>query len=414
MALEGSVRQRGARQYSAEEKVLLCCARTVLSNATAARIRALVGEIIVWRYLVETAVRHGVLPLIYRNLDRICPKSVPQTVLSHLKHEHRATATRNLRLMAELLRVSALLEVYEVQVTSFKGPTLAISAYDDISLREFSDLDLFVRDCDIAKAKEILLADRYEPANALSPRQEKRRLRVQGSYELIDRAGEVAIEIHTAFRPKWAGFHLDPEQLLNRREWISIGGGRIACFPPAEMLLILCAHGATHDWNRLLWICDIAELLRSNPRLNWASILEASERIRNNRTLFLGLLLARNLLDATVPQLVLDAIEDDRGTTATASTVCNWLFDHESRCRLTPGTRSLRGFQFVKLRENLREKIPHIIHLLHRAVTPTDEDRALVACPKGLYVLYFLVRLRRLFLKAFRKTASVRRKGNIG
>jgi len=49
----------------------------------------------------------------------------------------------------------------EVPVVSFKGPILAEAVYDDLSLREFCDLDLLIRVQDLAKAEDILLACGY-------------------------------------------------------------------------------------------------------------------------------------------------------------------------------------------------------------------------------------------------------------
>ena len=65
---------------------------------------------------------------------------------------------------------------------------------------------------------------------------------------------------------------------------------------PEDSLLILCVHANKHQWSRLGWICDIAEMLRSHPDLNWPVVMEQARMLRSERMLLLGLLLARESL----------------------------------------------------------------------------------------------------------------------
>ena len=47
-------------------------------------------------------------------------------------------------LAKKLLEILALLDREGVRAIPFKGPTLAVKAYGDLTLRPFSDLDIFV------------------------------------------------------------------------------------------------------------------------------------------------------------------------------------------------------------------------------------------------------------------------------
>ena len=68
----------------------------------------------------------------------------------------RTNSTRNLVLTAELLRLFNLFDQAEIPAISFKGPVLTQLLYGDFSLREFSDLDIVVREADVSKAEDIL------------------------------------------------------------------------------------------------------------------------------------------------------------------------------------------------------------------------------------------------------------------
>src|SRR5207253_975904 len=81
----------------------------------------------------------------------------------------------------------------------------------------------------------------------------------------------------------------------------ALAGRPWPAFAPARLLLILCVHGANHCWLRLNWLCDVAELLRRNPALDWPALAAEAERWGCRRILTLGLLLAHDLLDAPLP-----------------------------------------------------------------------------------------------------------------
>jgi hypothetical protein len=65
-------------------------------------------------------------------------------------------AKTNMLMTAELIAVMKLLKDNEIEAIAFKGPTLSQMAYGDITLRQFSDLDILIDQKDIYKASKIL------------------------------------------------------------------------------------------------------------------------------------------------------------------------------------------------------------------------------------------------------------------
>jgi hypothetical protein len=64
---------------------------------------------------------------------------------------------------------------------------------------------------------------------------------------------------------------------------------------PDVLISSLCEHGTEHLWERLIWICDIAEPIstgRGSSRTRHAS----------ERMLLLGLRLASDVLGAPIPE----------------------------------------------------------------------------------------------------------------
>jgi hypothetical protein len=166
--------------------------------------------------------------------------------------------------------------------------------------------------------------------------------------------------------------------------------------------LFLCVHGSKDLWwKRLGWICDIAELLKSSPDIDWPRVLELATQTGTRRMLLLGLALAHDLLQAPLPESVCTWIRSDITVRALADHVHHRLFDER-----TVRDRILEKPRFhARVRERLRDRIPAYRYLVKEAFTtlfvPRREDHELLELPDQLSVLYYLVRPARLAHKVW-------------
>ncbi len=74
-----------------------------------------------------------------------------------------------------------------------------------------------------------------------------------------------------------------------------------------DLLIVLCIHGCKHKWDTLKWIVDIAELLRGQPQLDWASLQTRADEMGAVVMLEIGVVLAHDLLEAPVPAEILES-----------------------------------------------------------------------------------------------------------
>lgn len=80
---------------------------------------------------------------------------------------------------------------------------------------------------------------------------------------------------------------------------------------PEDLLILLCVHGSKHAWEQLKWVCDVAELVRRRPALDWSRVLFQAGEWRCRRLVLLGLAMAHSLFDTAVPRTILQEIEAD-------------------------------------------------------------------------------------------------------
>lgn len=266
--------------------------------------------------LLELAAFHRVAPLLHRSLRGAGAQPPPSKLEAYV----RSASNRGLLLTGELLRLLKRWDAAGVQAIPFKGPALASLLYGDPALRHFDDLDVLVRAEDFAAAKEVALALGYQP---------RERHSLHESFSLFRGGVEIVLELHWEFMPMPEVFPFAPHlaDAWSRCETISLGGYKARAFAPADQLLYLCAHGSRHLWFRLQWICDVAQLLRTRPDLDWERLMVQARSSGGWRMLFLGLYLAHDLLGALLPPEIEQAVRNDRHTLKLANQITRRYFE---------------------------------------------------------------------------------------
>jgi Uncharacterised nucleotidyltransferase len=347
-----------------ELQLLLCCARTHMECQRAEQIGTLLRGDIDWAYLIRTALQHSILPLLYWNLNATCPKAVPETIMDQLRRRFHANSVRNLFLIKELLTLLSLLEQHGIPAIPYKGPVLAASVYGNFALRQFGDLDILVREQDAVRAKDLLLSQEYRLQYQPPAAYEAIFRHFRQTYDLVRRDGQAFVELHWDVISWPLFFSRGSAFLWERLELVSLAGMPVRKLAPEDVLSLLCVHGAKHHWERLGWICDVAELVRTYPEINWTRVIEQANRLGGARMLYLGLFLAWRLLGAAVPEDILRRMQADHVVQSLATRV---------RLQLFAGDNGLLGAVerhafYLKLGERMRDKVRCGIHLAYRMI----------------------------------------------
>ncbi len=289
--------------FRPEETLLILGARTRLDEESAAYVDALLREDLDWDYLLRMAFQHSVVPLLYKNLLPAYTGLLPKPFADELRAYFHGNALRNMVLTRELLALVDGLEALGVPALPFKGPALAVTAYGDLSLRQFGDLDLLVRKKDLGRAEAFFFSRGYRSREPQTGNKLLKRVRVflRGYHLKLEKGdGQVLLEPHWHVEGRHLGFRFDIEGLWARLQRVSLGGREVNAVPPEDLLLVLCAHGSRHLWRRLSWMADVAELVR-RTELDWDYVLREAEKTRSRRMLFLGVSLAQGVLGAALP-----------------------------------------------------------------------------------------------------------------
>lgn len=381
-----------------EADLLLTCARVQLHTTQRQHLHDLLSRPLDWNRILSLAARHGLLPLLALHLQALAADAIPVIVLEQLRAHQHAVALRNLGLSGELVRVLRLFDEQHIAALPFKGPTLAQFAYGNPALREFGDLDLLLRPSDVPRARSLLVDQGYRSSYALTPAQEQAYFAYQGQIPL-EKPERAIVELHAALAPRMFPFDLGLAHLWPRHGVVTLLGQPVVAPAAEDLLLILCMHGAKHLWKNLGWICDVAELLRVHPSLDWEQVRHEARRLRSERMLRLGVHLAERVLHAPLPPEVSHEARRDAAVRTLAERVLRHLLDDRE---WTPGGLESAAFH-LRLREQPRDGLRFCASLL---LTPTLADWKALSLPSPLAFLYYGVRPLRLLGKYLRLTNS--------
>jgi hypothetical protein len=383
---------------SREEELLLCCARTQMTESARATLKTLATCALDWARVAQMAKTHRLRPLLFKHLKAEgLTGAVPAEFLARLHGHAVAGVARNLALANELANVLKLFQAAGIEAIPFKGPVLAIRNYGNLGLRQFYDMDLLLRRGDMLRAKKILLERGFVSPWKQNGEWEQQHIDAQLGCDFLSADGKVRLELHWSFIQKWLTYEVDIDGIWARAVPWEFAGVKTRLVSPEDLLVYLCAHGAKHLWERLFWIVDIAEFARTETCLDWTKVVADAKRHGNWRVLALGLDLARLKFDAPIPPKVAAEIERDRAINRLRRKVAKWQFDLEKRP--APGSWEETKF-YLSAKERRSDRVSYLKHLSKLAMQPSEKDRAFVKLPGALSFLYPAVRpVRWLFTR---------------
>lgn len=346
-----------------------------------------------WNGLIDLALAHRLGPLLFSRLKE-AGEQVPAEAKERLEREYTRNVFHSIANSAELAAILLSFNEAGIPAMPFKGVVLAASLYRDFTLRSAGDLDFLVYERDLQRATSALQARGYELktetlADGTPAKLDYFEFHFERSSDGMVVELRWKLELQERFQRD-----LGMDWVWPRRVYAKVGGVDAPNLDPIANLLVLCMHGSKHFWSRMIWICDVARLVDAHPDLDWEEVAREAKRRGLWRAVALGVLLARSLCGASVPEQALKGFASDRATRELAAHFEQSILDEPGKA--PPG------------------RLPYSLRILDRAdrvrwllrgefFRPNERDVAAVRLPSVLRPLYFFVRpLRVLFDRSAR------------
>jgi hypothetical protein len=360
--------------------------------SVAEEIRELAGRSLDWEFLFCEAAENSITPLLGWQLPVVAGDIVAPEQLQRLKSLTRANAVRCLVRTAELIMILKLFGSEGIEGIPYKGPVLGAQAYGDVALREFEDLDIVLRQRDMAKANDLILTLGYRPKFSWMLYPGAAASLVPGEYNYRDESRRMVLELHTEGTLRHFPVPPDLDDLSRRLVPVSLNGHEVRTFGPEDGIVILCIHGAKDFWERISWIADIAEFVQSQPQLDWDQVFMRADSWHARRMLHIGLMLSIRLFGAPLPDEVVTRVGRDLGAASIADEVEQRLLGRER-----PSMDAAARFRF---RWRMMERtLAGWRYSMRLAFVPAEEDWSMMRLPPWLAPLYVALRPLRLLGK---------------
>ncbi len=374
-----------------ELRLLLACSRARAAELDRSAIAAALAGVRDWQRVVAAADWHGITPLLAFHLLAEYWDAVPAAVRAELDLRFKGSARQALVLTNDLLRTLDILASHGVQAIPYKGAALAALLYGNLVLREFSDTDLLVRPEQARIAYEALLAAGFLPETKFTDAHLRHHLATGCEFNFRVPWGESRVEIHWRIVPSHYGVEFDMGEMFGRLTSASVAERSVPALLPEDLLAVLCVHGGKHGWERLAWVCDIHELVRACPELDWELAHDEACRAGAERYLLLGCRLAQRLLGTRIPENLAARIQQESQVERMAARLAAGLLAQSDQDR----TNWARWRFLLDLKKRRRDKLRC---MWRYATIPDSMDWESVPLPDRLHAAYPAVRVARLAL----------------
>jgi hypothetical protein len=339
-----------------------------------------------WEKFVRTVRLHGLGPLMYANAASF--DDVPGHVKDILKKNYLSSMSRSLQMSAELRTIVEQLHSAGIEAVQLKGVTGAMEIFRDIALYPSSDIDILIKRDDILKVADVMTGLGY-----------------RATCNITDCYLETNDEVHflrEGMKP--VDYHLS---LVNRRYfkipdsfwWDDLRDGNFEgtaykILSGENNLFFSSLHLFTHGYSTLKFMVSFSEMLRAyEGRLNWEKLIGSSKQLNAYKSLLLSLALASKLLNAPVPETIINRIDSQ---SAKDTWICHMIEHNIFR-------DNVRLSKIMFLLTMLQYNIPEVFRRMVKWLLPSCKE---ISCrynipltSKKIYLFYVLNPFFLLFLK---------------
>jgi hypothetical protein len=346
---------------SKKEWAVLCeCASP---SRDVGRLKKSIAEVD-WSRLLLLAEEHGVIAHLAGCIKDCNAFAAPAAIKQAIFERQRAQCVLTLALTAELFRLLDGFAARGIPFLAIKGPVLAMQAYGDPSMRSYGDLDLLVRQQDIRRATEVMMASGYHPGVTLEAIDAGK---IPGQYLFSKPDSKLLVELHNDRTLRYFPRPLPIEDYFARQMSVRIDSREVPAPTREDELVLVCIHGAKHFWEKLAWVADVAGLVSRRKNIDWERAAASARAVDAEHLLHTGLRLAAEVLRTELPPLIADGVQQDAVAAKLAARVLRWL---PAAGYAPPGLLERAAFR-LHMRGDFFAAPAYLLRL---SFSPTEED----------------------------------------
>ncbi len=385
--------------FQPEIALLVACAHSHLTEEQKREIGKLLTKKLDWDIVIDNALYHKIIPLLHKSLTTHFKTSIPDNALTNINRHLKESSLYTLVISASLINVINILNENEIEVLPVKGGILAEKLYGSATMRSYTDVDILVHQVNLEKSLNVLQKNNYTLLPEGIPQSTFLKfLQYYHHGRLLDKNG-ILIELHWEL----SGFYAPEPITLEKLEPFStktvFNNCPILTLSNEMLFVFLCLHGNKHFWEKLDYICSIAELMIVVPDLDWDMIMELGKKYKMIKRILISLSLAKSLFASTIPELLETMLSTNPTVTRFADKIIGSELNRETEVsKVHPFIKKIR-YQPAAM----DSKIDASRFVFRSLIIPDHDTCYSPHLPNSLFPLYFLYKPYRALTMPIRK-----------
>lgn len=248
-----------------------------------------------WHYIYQQAYSEGLSGLLFYHLDKLeLLECLPVLIRKKIESTYKGILKVNLNYLGYLLIIEDMLKSNNVNVLVLQGISL-LKMYGDSGLRPMTDMDILVKPED----KKILL-NSLKKAGFYAP--------FPGNPYLVIK-NNLLLDIHThplnidRISSRKNLFPEDITGFWERARSFSGFDSVLLVMDNYDSYLCLSAHALKHCYSKIIWLCDLNELLREilKDKNGWDILVDRAYLYEQRRILAYSLMMIELFYGIDIP-----------------------------------------------------------------------------------------------------------------
>jgi hypothetical protein len=240
-----------------------------------------------WETLVELSKWHQVTALLFEYVEATENNGIPAPVFQELRQHGMDQAVFNMLFLKKSVELDADLKASGVSAFLMKGALWAWMLYENPGLREFGDVDFFLKKEQIKEGLEVMSRHGFEPdryRKYLLNEDKIAGLYFDTDYQLpLTPVGNSMLQsLEVQWNTTYPRYHysFSWEELMDDTVFFEISGDSLQV-PGVEnqLLMMIIHHAGVEQWDKLKFMGDLVRILRKfGAGMNWNYISDTARK----------------------------------------------------------------------------------------------------------------------------------------
>ena len=292
---------------SPEDQLLVSVVKIFPNNEEIEKINALIPQITDWKFFTENLIAHGSAPLMYKKIPLLSNQQlIPADVKDKLQQVYYKTMSRSMVLYDGFVKVASTLTEAGIKVIALKGVYLSECLYGDIALRQFSDMDLLVKEEDGERCISLLKTMGFRPFDASVSEFIAEHTEIVHHTPMVK--GNLSVEIHIRLHRKSKQYEIQTADFIKNAVPVKIQNTNVFALRLYDLLIHLCVHIDKHfAGGHIQMKCfnDIVNLLSINEKkMDWNEFTDTCKHNKCEKLVMKYLMMTHEFYNTPLPEYI--------------------------------------------------------------------------------------------------------------